>query len=73
MTYVTFARIVLQRDPNGRYSLLPCHAHDRIVCSGDLIISGDCGGTNTRLSLWLIPHGSKEFKGASSVCSSCSH
>lgn len=26
---------------------------------GDLIISGDCGGTNTRLSLWLIPHGAK--------------
>lgn len=38
-----------------------------MVCcqpSGDLIISGDCGGTNTRLSLWRIPKGAKEFKGA---------
>ncbi|KAE9077791.1 hypothetical protein PF010_g23376 [Phytophthora fragariae] len=32
--------------------------------SGDLIISGDCGGTNTRLSLWLIPKGSVAFKGS---------
>lgn len=28
------------------------------MTKGDLIISGDCGGTNTRLSLWLIPKGS---------------
>ncbi|CAI5710724.1 unnamed protein product [Peronospora destructor] len=32
--------------------------------SGDLIISGDCGGTNTRLSLWLIPKGSVSFRGS---------
>uniref|UniRef100_K3WIP5 Glucokinase n=1 Tax=Globisporangium ultimum (strain ATCC 200006 / CBS 805.95 / DAOM BR144) TaxID=431595 RepID=K3WIP5_GLOUD len=31
--------------------------------AGDLIISGDCGGTNTRLSLWLIPKGAKHFNG----------
>ncbi|RLN37643.1 hypothetical protein BBJ28_00007331 [Nothophytophthora sp. Chile5] len=30
---------------------------------GDLIISGDCGGTNTRLSLWNIPKDSKHQKG----------
>ncbi|RLN37644.1 hypothetical protein BBJ28_00007332 [Nothophytophthora sp. Chile5] len=34
---------------------------------GDLIISGDCGGTNTRLSLWLIPKGAKSFKGKDSL------
>lgn len=26
-------------------------------CS-DLVLAGDCGGTNTRLSLWQIPRGS---------------
>ncbi|DAZ97120.1 TPA: hypothetical protein N0F65_010443 [Lagenidium giganteum] len=31
--------------------------------AGDLIISGDCGGTNTRLSLWVVPYSTKEFKG----------
>lgn len=30
---------------------------------GDLIISGDCGGTNTRLSLWIVPRGVTSFKG----------
>nr|CCA23515.1 unnamed protein product [Albugo laibachii Nc14] len=30
---------------------------------GDLIISGDCGGTNTRLSIWIVPHNAHEFKG----------
>ncbi|KAG2802856.1 hypothetical protein PC129_g18426, partial [Phytophthora cactorum] len=29
----------------------------------DLIMSGDCGGTNTRLSLWNIPKDSKHIKG----------
>ncbi|KAJ8564213.1 hypothetical protein ON010_g7133 [Phytophthora cinnamomi] len=29
----------------------------------DLIMSGDCGGTNTRLALWNIPKGSKYTKG----------
>lgn len=29
----------------------------RFVSCSDLIVSDDCGGTNTRLSLWLIPHG----------------
>ncbi|KAG3129394.1 hypothetical protein PC128_g26870, partial [Phytophthora cactorum] len=28
-----------------------------------LIISGDCGGTNTRLSLWKIPNGATQLKG----------
>ncbi|TMW55705.1 hypothetical protein Poli38472_010587 [Pythium oligandrum] len=33
------------------------------MTNGDLIISGDCGGTNTRLSLWLIPKGATHFAG----------
>ena len=36
----------------------------RYLNRGDLIISGDCGGTNTRLTLWLIPTGSVAFKGS---------
>ncbi|KAJ0402855.1 hypothetical protein ATCC90586_004542 [Pythium insidiosum] len=34
-----------------------------MVTKGDLVISGDCGGTNTRLSLWFIPQGVKHFTG----------
>lgn len=30
---------------------------------GDFIISGDCGGTNTRLSLWFLPHEKERKKG----------
>ncbi|KAG2964971.1 hypothetical protein PC121_g24495, partial [Phytophthora cactorum] len=29
----------------------------------DLVMSGDCGGTNTRLALWNIPKNSKYTKG----------
>ncbi|CAK4096408.1 unnamed protein product [Aphanomyces euteiches] len=29
----------------------------------DLIVSGDCGGTNTRLTLWRVPHNSVHLKG----------
>ncbi|KAL4129339.1 hypothetical protein PRIC2_005348 [Phytophthora ramorum] len=33
------------------------------MAATDLIMSGDCGGTNTRLSLWNIPKESKHTKG----------
>ncbi|POM67330.1 Glucokinase [Phytophthora palmivora] len=33
------------------------------MASTDLIMSGDCGGTNTRLSLWNIPKETKHIKG----------
>lgn len=39
-----------------------CLSTHPVLSSGDLIVSGDCGGTNTRLSLWCIPRGS-QFKG----------
>ncbi|KAJ8509365.1 hypothetical protein ON010_g18772 [Phytophthora cinnamomi] len=33
------------------------------MAATNLIMSGDCGGTNTRLSLWNIPNDSKHIKG----------
>ncbi|ETI30669.1 glucokinase [Phytophthora nicotianae P10297] len=38
-------------------------SHHSSIMATDLIMSGDCGGTNTRLSLWNIPKDSKHTKG----------
>ena len=47
--------------------LFACSAHTSNVLAepraGDLVLSGDCGGTNTRLVLFRVPPGAKAERG----------